>query len=90
MTPTITAFKQSPDRGRGLARDLSRFGPDRPLRDLRGSAHHLLEVEVQSPAILDDLDRPEDLERLRARIALSPGKALPRAPDPRAGGSIGG
>ena len=39
-----------------------------PLRNLRALADPLLEVSVDSPEILDDLDTPEDLARLRARL----------------------
>jgi len=51
--------------GRDLLAELDAREPDRPLRDLRAGADPLLGVEVASRAILDDLDRPEDLARLR-------------------------
>lgn len=48
-----------------LARELD---PDAPLRLLRGRASPLASIPVDDPAILDDLDTPEDLERLRGRF----------------------
>ena len=42
--------------------------PDRPLRAWRAAAEPLLELEVQDAAILDDLDDPNDLRALRARL----------------------
>ncbi len=53
--------------GRDLLGELGRMGPDAPLGGLRERAEPLLSAEVASPAILDDLDTPEDLRRLRAR-----------------------
>ena len=53
--------------GRGLALGLKEFPGDRPLSVLRERAEPLLSLPVASAAILDDLDSPEDLERLRAR-----------------------
>jgi CTP:molybdopterin cytidylyltransferase MocA len=50
--------------GRGL---LSEWDGRESLRDLRQRALPLLSVAVEDPAILDNLDRPADLERLRAR-----------------------
>ena len=38
------------------------------LRELRAAARPLLEVEVASIAVLDDVDTPEDLLRLRERF----------------------
>ena len=55
--------------GRGLLAELAPWPRDRPLHALRARATPLLEVQVDSGAILDDLDTPEDLERLRARAA---------------------
>ena len=62
--------------GRGLLGGLAGFAADRSLRDLRGSARPLLGVQVASSSILDDLDRPEDLDRLRERLAR-PRKSRP-------------
>jgi CTP:molybdopterin cytidylyltransferase MocA len=53
--------------GRELAHALQDFPPDRPLAELRDQAEPRLALEVASPAILDDLDSPEDLARLRER-----------------------
>jgi len=58
--------------GRDLARDLKGFPAARPLSELRARAAPLLALEVGSAAILDDLDSPADLARLRARLAGSP------------------
>jgi len=55
--------------GRELARLLKGFPAARPLAALRAQAQPLLALEVTSAAILDDLDSPEDLARLRARLA---------------------
>lgn len=52
--------------GRDLALRLPDLPPDTPLKRLRSSARPLWVVDVESPAIHDDLDTPEDLERLRA------------------------
>jgi len=46
---------------------LSNWDGQEPLRDLRQRALPLLSVAVEDPAILDNLHRPADLERLRAR-----------------------
>lgn len=51
--------------GRDLARRLARFGPDTPLSDLRAAADPLLALETDCPEVLEDLDTPLDLERLR-------------------------
>lgn len=55
--------------GRELSRQATTLPPDAPLRRLRESASPLLAVEVEDPQILDDLDSPEDLARLRRRVA---------------------
>jgi CTP:molybdopterin cytidylyltransferase MocA len=52
--------------GRGLLLELP--APDAPLSGLRGRARPLLSVSVASPRILDDLDSPQDLERLRRLV----------------------
>jgi CTP:molybdopterin cytidylyltransferase MocA len=48
--------------GRELVRELD---PQAPLRELRWRATPLFDVDVASVRILDDLDTPADLERLR-------------------------
>ena len=53
--------------GRELVAGLAALPPDAPLSDVRGRASPLFAVEVASRAILDDLDTPADLERLRGR-----------------------
>ncbi len=55
--------------GRELAAELASLPPGVPLRDLRARAAPLLGVRVRDQAILDDLDEPHDLRRLRARLA---------------------
>lgn len=50
--------------GRGLAARALNMGPDMPLRALRSDAQPLLGVQVQDREILEDLDTPEDLEKL--------------------------
>jgi CTP:molybdopterin cytidylyltransferase MocA len=55
--------------GRELARELLAWPRERPLRALRALADPLLALEVEDEAILDDLDTPEDLARLRERLA---------------------
>jgi CTP:molybdopterin cytidylyltransferase MocA len=59
--------------GRELARELELLAPGAPLRELRARAATLEWVETDSPAILDDLDGPDDLERLRERLGGSSG-----------------
>jgi molybdenum cofactor cytidylyltransferase len=54
--------------GRGLARDLETLGPDAALSVLRERADPLLAVGGPWPEVLDDLDEPADLARLRARL----------------------
>ncbi len=53
--------------GRNLLPELFLWDPDTPLSRLRGMAHPLWMVEVDDPAIHDDLDTIEDLKRLRDR-----------------------
>lgn len=53
--------------GRGLAARLPRLAPDAPLRSLREQASPLWTVPVAAEEIHDDLDTPEDLDRLRRR-----------------------
>lgn len=63
--------------GRGLLGRLGELAPDAPLRELRAWADPLLSVPVDSPTVLEDLDTPEDLSRIRALRASelgSPGE----------------
>ena len=54
--------------GASLAQEVARMDPAQPLRELRARAEPLLEITLDHPEILDDLDTPEDLTRLRARL----------------------
>ena len=54
--------------GGALSSEVLHLDPESPLRELRALADPLLEVPVDSPEILDDLDTPEDLSRMRARL----------------------
>jgi len=49
-----------------LLRTLSGLDSETPLRTLRSRAKPVFDVEVASPAILDDLDTREEFERLRS------------------------
>jgi molybdenum cofactor cytidylyltransferase len=53
--------------GPALLEVLEGLPADAPLRELRGWARPLAALEVSDPEILDDLDTPDDLERLRNR-----------------------
>ena len=53
--------------GRELLLELLEAPPGLPLKLFRAHASPLLELEVGTPAILDDLDSPADLARLRFR-----------------------
>jgi len=53
--------------GRELLAEVLAESRERPLKDFRTRADPLLEVEVESASILDDLDSPEDLAHLRSR-----------------------
>jgi CTP:molybdopterin cytidylyltransferase MocA len=55
--------------GPALLASLATRAPSTSLRSLRPAARPVAEVAVADPAILDDLDRPEDLERLRRRLS---------------------
>ncbi len=55
--------------GRALAARCANSRKDLPLRELRGQAEPLMSIRVDDAAILDDLDSPDDLERLRRRIS---------------------
>lgn len=54
--------------GRDLCRELRDLNRGAPLVVLRERAEPLLRIEVDDPAILDNLDAAADLELLRARI----------------------
>ncbi|MBI1381312.1 MAG: NTP transferase domain-containing protein [Planctomycetaceae bacterium] len=54
--------------GPELAAALGSMGTDEPLRHLRDRAEPRWTLPVDDPAVLDDLDNPEDLERLRQRL----------------------
>ncbi len=51
--------------GRELAAGLESFGPDRPLRDLRATAEPLWLLPTDEVCVLENLDRPADLEEIR-------------------------
>jgi CTP:molybdopterin cytidylyltransferase MocA len=53
--------------GRKLLMDLAEGSPATPLHVLRERAMPLFSVGVDHPEILDDLDTPEDFQRLRIR-----------------------
>jgi CTP:molybdopterin cytidylyltransferase MocA len=53
--------------GRELVSRLQHAAPDVPLRELRAEARPLWSIEVRCKEVLDDLDTPLDLARLRAR-----------------------
>jgi CTP:molybdopterin cytidylyltransferase MocA len=53
--------------GRDLLAEILAQPAELPLKDFRTRAAPLLEVEVRSHFVLDDLDTPEDLARMRAR-----------------------
>jgi CTP:molybdopterin cytidylyltransferase MocA len=52
--------------GRALAAELKDFPPAASLRELRNRASPWLRVLVSSGTILEDLDTPDDLARLRS------------------------
>lgn len=54
--------------GAALAAQANGLGPDAPLHLLRARAVPTASIETTDPAILDDLDTPEDLRALRARL----------------------
>jgi CTP:molybdopterin cytidylyltransferase MocA len=54
--------------GPALLDSLEGLPPTASLRELRGRARPLAQVAVEQVAILDDLDLPEDLRRLRQRL----------------------
>lgn len=51
--------------GAELAAELPGLSPDQPLRDLRAAAQPLWMLPTADPAVLENLDRPGDLERIR-------------------------
>lgn len=53
--------------GRALLAQVERAEPNCTLKDFRSRAQPLLEQACETAAILDDLDTPADLERLRQR-----------------------
>jgi CTP:molybdopterin cytidylyltransferase MocA len=55
--------------GRALAAEIAALAPDAPLRVLRERADPLGALDVEDLSVLDDLDTPEDLARLRLRCA---------------------
>lgn len=63
--------------GRELAARCLELPPDTPLSALRASASPLGSVPVGDEAILDDLDTPADLARLRERLRAGRGPADP-------------
>ena len=54
--------------GRELVASLATWDADRPLKELRALAQPLLAWPTERAEVLDDLDTPADLERLRRRI----------------------
>ena len=54
--------------GSALLEEIAAEAPDRALRDFRSLASPLWSIPVAGNEILDDLDRPEDLERLLSRF----------------------
>ncbi len=54
--------------GRALVSELDGLQPDAPLRELRKRADPLSYIRVEDAAVLDDLDTPADLDRLRRRV----------------------
>lgn len=54
--------------GHELVREAQRMDPGTPLRQLREQASPLCSLGVEDLAVLDDLDTPDDLERLRQRV----------------------
>jgi len=59
--------------GRALCEIVKGFPPERPLSAARALAEPLLSIEVARPEILDDVDTPADVARLRRRLRLAGG-----------------
>jgi CTP:molybdopterin cytidylyltransferase MocA len=57
--------------GRSLALELETLSGAEPLSTLRDRARPRFDLGVSSVHVLDDLDTPEDLERLRRELANS-------------------
>ncbi|MCE9594490.1 MAG: NTP transferase domain-containing protein [Planctomycetes bacterium] len=57
--------------GRELALELETLSDDAPLSKLRERARPRFDVDVSSASILDDLDTPADLARMRAELDKS-------------------
>jgi molybdenum cofactor cytidylyltransferase len=55
--------------GRDLLRELDEMPIESALRELRARAEPVFSVAVRSRAILDDLDTPDDLRRMRAEAS---------------------
>jgi len=58
--------------GQHLAAEALHLPPDTPLRALRAAAEPCLAVDVPDAGVLDDLDTPADLERLRHKLSERP------------------
>jgi len=96
MTPTITAFERSPDRGRGLARDmrvrwaLEEAGQDYGVRlvsfaAMKGEAHRALSPFGQIPTYEEgDLALFESGAIVLHIAERHPGRLLPQDPNARA------
>ena len=54
--------------GRELSAKICELKVGDPLRCLRDLAEPLLELSVECPEVLDNMDTPEDLARIRARL----------------------
>lgn len=54
--------------GRALLEELSGFTASEPLQRLRTRADPLFSIAVEHDSVLDDLDTPADLARMRARF----------------------
>ena len=63
--------------GRELAAVLTGAAPDTPLRTLRRRAEPLLDVAVEDPGVVLDLNTPDDLKLLRAAAGDPPSDGLP-------------
>lgn len=95
MTPTITAFARSPDKGRGLARDMGvRWALEEvgqpyevrlvPFEDLKQPAHRALQPFGQIPTYEEDGLVLFESGAIVHHIALSRPGLLPQDPQARA------